>query len=249
MQYLCSVKVWCKQEIKKTLRWKGWVWYSLRIFKLWLYSNVSWSHHCLFNLFIVVYGWWMVLPQAQVFRQHDPKLEEIIQEGCRILAAQDKPKYTEVARGLSECHSIPVPAQTLCNHFLGEQKVPEMAIKISSFSPLSRNEFSWTGFSISAQQAIHSVKGPSNHQSQSPICKILQMLSTFQKMEWKQILWADSTITLTAIQSFGPTRDLLAFSTEHEARSGWPLPMTRTYLSRESIIPAHRLVGALIISW
>ena len=40
--------------MKKTLRWKGQAWHSLRIFKLWLYHDASWSHLHLFNLFIVL---------------------------------------------------------------------------------------------------------------------------------------------------------------------------------------------------
>lgn len=84
-------------------------------------SDVSWMQ---FNL---AYGWWMVLPLSRVHHQHDSKLEEIIQEGCRILSAQDNPKYTKVACQLSEHHSIPIPAQTLCNCFLGKTKNPRDA--------------------------------------------------------------------------------------------------------------------------
>jgi len=52
--------------MKKTLRWQGQVWHSLRIFKLWLDHSIS----LIVSLFIWPFycglWWWMVLPWAQV---------------------------------------------------------------------------------------------------------------------------------------------------------------------------------------
>jgi hypothetical protein len=52
---------------------------------------------------------------AALYSRNDPKIEEIIQEGCQILGLQAKPNYADVARQLSEKHSIPVPYFRLRN--------------------------------------------------------------------------------------------------------------------------------------
>jgi hypothetical protein len=55
-------------------------------------------------------------------RNYDTKLETIIQEGCSILAGQEKPNVSAVARKLSETHCIRVPYDTLRRRFLGLSK-------------------------------------------------------------------------------------------------------------------------------
>lgn len=61
----------------------------------------------------------MPLPRTKASCKYDPKIEEIVREGCRILAGQGKPQYTQDARQLlshllSQQHLIIV----MCNHKL-----------------------------------------------------------------------------------------------------------------------------------
>ena len=53
---------------------------------------------------------------------HDTQLEEIICEGHAILAGQEKPNISFVAKQLSETHHMCVPYDTLCHHFHGLTK-------------------------------------------------------------------------------------------------------------------------------
>ena len=64
----------------------------------------------------------MPIPQHKGHNQH--QLEDVIQEGVNILAGQEKPQYTEVARKLFQTYNIHVSNQTLCNYFLGISKSP-----------------------------------------------------------------------------------------------------------------------------
>jgi hypothetical protein len=63
------------------------------------------------------------LPQTKLPHQDATKIEEIVQEGCRILhLTPGKPQYAEVARQLSKKHSITVSYFTLRNHYLGKSQ-------------------------------------------------------------------------------------------------------------------------------
>jgi len=62
----------------------------------------------------------MPLPRSKTSHHDDSKIEEIIQEGCRVLALQAKPQYADVARQLFEKHSILVSRYRLRNRFLGK---------------------------------------------------------------------------------------------------------------------------------
>ena len=64
----------------------------------------------------------MPLPHVKFSCKHDPKVEEIIREGCRILAGQENPQYAQVAQLLTEKHHVPVSRFRLCNCFLGKTK-------------------------------------------------------------------------------------------------------------------------------
>ena len=46
-------------------------------------------------------------------------IEDLIQEGCRILASQKKPQYTAVCQELQKCYGRVIPYGTLHNQFLG----------------------------------------------------------------------------------------------------------------------------------
>ena len=48
---------------------------------------------------------------------HD--IEEIIQEGCKILAGQEKPRYADVHQQLESCYNMDIPYHTLRNRSLG----------------------------------------------------------------------------------------------------------------------------------
>ena len=63
MWHPCNVKVRCKQEMKKTLRWQGQAWHSPKIFKLRLDRDASWSRLRLFA------REWKVLPKRRFKRQ------------------------------------------------------------------------------------------------------------------------------------------------------------------------------------
>ena len=54
-------------------------------------------------------------------------IEDIIQEGCRILAGQEQPQYTDVCQQLEARHSTIVPYYTLRNRFLGKSLPPRKA--------------------------------------------------------------------------------------------------------------------------
>ena len=45
-------------------------------------------------------------------------IEDIILQGCRILAGQEKPKYMDAIQELNTCHGVAVPYHTLHNRFL-----------------------------------------------------------------------------------------------------------------------------------
>jgi hypothetical protein len=56
---------------------------------------------------------------------HD--IEDIIQEGCKILAGQERPRYMDVCQTLKARHSIIVSYYTLRNRFLGKSLPPRKA--------------------------------------------------------------------------------------------------------------------------
>ena len=58
------------------------------------------------------------MPRKEASDLHDN--EDIIQEGCRILASQQKPQYMDVCQWLKEHHGIDISYCTLCNRFLGK---------------------------------------------------------------------------------------------------------------------------------
>lgn len=58
------------------------------------------------------------MPRKNAANAHD--IEDILQEGCRILAGQEQPQYTVVCRMLEAHHGVAVPYYTLRNRFLGK---------------------------------------------------------------------------------------------------------------------------------
>lgn len=57
------------------------------------------------------------MPRKTAADAHD--VEDIIQEGCRLLASQEQPKYTDVCKELNARHGVVVSYHTLRNRFLG----------------------------------------------------------------------------------------------------------------------------------
>jgi hypothetical protein len=54
-------------------------------------------------------------------------IEDIIQEGCKILAGQERPRYMDVCQTLEARHSVVVSYHTLRNRFLGKSLPPRKA--------------------------------------------------------------------------------------------------------------------------
>lgn len=71
----------------------------------------------------------MPAPRAKVLRkrENNARLESVIQEGCRLLAAHQPPRYSAVHQDLERRYGINVPYHTLRNRFLGKSKAPEDA--------------------------------------------------------------------------------------------------------------------------
>src|SRR5258706_8521757 len=58
------------------------------------------------------------MPRRVKGHNYDAKLEGILQEGCNILAGQEKPNITAVTKQLSAAHGLHIPYDTLRRRFL-----------------------------------------------------------------------------------------------------------------------------------
>jgi len=84
----------------------------------------------------------------------------LIQEGCKILASQEKPRYIQVCQQLKTRYGCVIPYFTLHNRYLGNLCHLKRPMSNSSFYLLRQRRFLLTGSFISLTLPTLSAKAP-----------------------------------------------------------------------------------------